>query len=44
MKPAAKLSHIESMTAQELQIMRPENTRALGFDYERIGEGFPDMR
>ncbi len=44
MKPAAKMSHNETMTALELQNLRPENSRALGFDYERKQEGFPDMR
>lgn len=44
MRPAAKLSHNETMTALEPQVLRPEGTRALGFDYGRIGEGFPDMR
>lgn len=43
MKPAANMSHNE-MRSAELQNLRPENSRALGFDYERKQEGFPDMR
>ena len=43
MKPAAKTSHNETRGA-ELQNLRPENSCALGFDYERNQEGFPEMR
>lgn len=43
MKPAAQMSHNE-MRSAELQILRPENARALDLGYERRQEGFPDMR
>lgn len=43
MKPALIMSHNELNDAA-LQNLRAANARALGFDYARRQEGFPDMR